>query len=239
MRIALLEDDEQEKEQFLAALHEWDPTRDAECYSSIEDLMEGAKRSPYFTVAFLDVYLPMESGIDAAKKMRTISPRTELVFVTTSQAHAIEAFNMNALHYIVKPISSADIREVFERIRKNNNRRPAICLKSNNAARMIHFEDIAYIASDNHQVQIHLRKGGMISVYMRLSDIQEQLDESFLKVQRSVIVNADFIERMTAETCVLKNKEVISLSRKDRSEIRRAYDEFVFLHLAGRTGTTI
>ena len=239
MRIALLEDDEQEKEQFLVALHAWDPTRDAECYSSIEELMDGAKRSPYFTVAFLDVCLPMESGIDAAKKMRVISPRTELVFVTTSQSHAIEAFNMNALHYIVKPISSMDIREVFERIRKNNNRRPSISLKTNNTAQMIHFDDIAYIASDNHQVQVHLRNGGMISAYMRLSDIQQQLDETFLKVQRSIIVNADYVERMNADNCVLKNKEVISLSRKDRSEIRRAYDEFVFLHLAGRTGMTI
>ncbi len=60
MRIALLEDDQQEKEEFISALQGWDPTRTAECYNSIEDLIAEARKEPYFTVAFLDVYLPKE-----------------------------------------------------------------------------------------------------------------------------------------------------------------------------------
>ena len=67
MRIALLEDDQQEKEEFISALQGWDPTRNAECYNSIGDLIAAAKKEPYFSIAFLDVYLPKENGMDAAR----------------------------------------------------------------------------------------------------------------------------------------------------------------------------
>ena len=239
MRIALLEDDQQEKEEFISALQGWDPTRTAECYNSIEDLIAEARKEPYFTVAFLDVYLPKESGMDAARQMLSVSPKTEIVFTTTSTSHAIEAFSMNALHYLVKPITTDKICDVFDRIRKKQNARPELLLKTGKTSQMIYLEDIAYISSDNHHVQIFLRKGGELSVYMRLSDIQQQLNDSFLKVQRGVIVNADFIERMQRDVCVLKNGVQIMLSRKDRDEIRAAYDDFIFFHLSGRTGFTV
>ncbi len=239
MRIALLEDDQQEKEEFISALQGWDPTRNAECYNSIGDLIAAAKKEPYFSIAFLDVYLPKENGMDAARQMREVSPRTEVVFTTTSTSHAIEAFSMNALHYLVKPITTDKLRDVFDRIRKKQNAKPALLLKTGKNSQMIYLEDIAYISSDNHQVQIFLRKGGEVSAYMRLSDIQQQLNVSFLKVQRGMIVNADFIERMQRDVCVLKNGVQIMLLRKDRDEIRAAYDDFIFFHLSGRTGFTV
>ena len=238
MRIALLEDDLQEREEFLDAFHAWDPTRIVECYSSIAELKEAAERKPYITVAFLDIYLPKESGMDAAAMLRETSAKTEIVFVTTSQDHAIEAFNMNAMHYILKPVNVDEIRDVFERLRKKNAEvyRPCLYLKTGKVSQMVYLDDITSVHSDNHQVHIYLKNGGEICSFTRLLDIEKQLDSRFIKLQRGIIVHADYIERMSSGSCTLKDGTQILLSRKNMHQIRQAYEDYIFSHLANRKG---
>ena len=96
MRIALCEDDQMECKQFLKALKGWDPTRTAEVFYNGASLLEAARKEPHFSIAFLDIYLPKENGMEVAAKLRKISPETGLVFVTTSSEHAIEAFSLQA-----------------------------------------------------------------------------------------------------------------------------------------------
>lgn len=115
MRIAVCEDDAMECGQFMDALRGWDPTRSAEVFSDGASLLQAAKVSPPFSIAFLDIYLPKENGMDVAAALREISPETELVFVTTSREHAVEAYSLSALHYLVKPVTTEGIREAFRR----------------------------------------------------------------------------------------------------------------------------
>lgn len=120
MRIAVLDDDFQETEDFVDALKQWDSTRNAECFFDGATLLKAAERLPHFSVAFLDIYLPTENGIDIATSLRKISPEAEIVFVTTSEEHAVEAFSLNAVHYIIKPVKTEDIREAFLRLTYGN-----------------------------------------------------------------------------------------------------------------------
>ncbi len=234
MRIALLEDNVHEREQFFQALHAGDIHREAECFSSVQELLNAANDFPRFTVAFLDIYLPAENGIDAAKKLKEISPETNIVFLTSSKDYAIEAFNLNALHYIIKPVHENDIREVFERIRSHEDTSPAIELRTKKGTSLIYLKDISYIQSNNHSVIVHRTNGEDLSVSMKFSDIEKKLNEDFIKLQRGYIANADYIEAMQAEMCILKNGESILLSRTARKQIIAQYSEYIFRHLSRR-----
>lgn len=90
MRIAVLDDDRQETEALEEALRGWDPTRRAECFADGAALLAAAKVQPPFTVAFIDIYLPKEDGVEIAKELAVLSPKTDIVFVTTSRDHAVE-----------------------------------------------------------------------------------------------------------------------------------------------------
>ena len=64
-----------------------------------------AEREQRFTAAFLDVYMTGMSGVDAAKELRTFDTDCLLIFTTTSTDHALEGFQVRAMHYLVKPFA--------------------------------------------------------------------------------------------------------------------------------------
>ena len=86
-------------------------TRQPECYFDGASLLDAARKQPPFDLAFLDIYLPGESGIAIAEALQSLSPETGIAFVSTSEAHAVQAFSLHALHYLVKPVTNEGIVE--------------------------------------------------------------------------------------------------------------------------------
>ncbi len=77
-------------------------------YESSKTFLEAAREAP-FTAAFLDIYMDGMTGMEAAKELRKTNTDCLLVFTTTSTDHALEGFQVRALHYLVKPFTEADI----------------------------------------------------------------------------------------------------------------------------------
>ena len=235
MRIAVLDDDREERQKFISALHGWDPTRDAECFADGASLLAAAKVSPPFSVAFIDIYLPKENGVDIAKELIALSPKTDVVFVTTSRDHAIDAFEVGAVHYLVKPVTTDGIREAFSRIAaKWAKPRPILSVKVGKERRSEFLENIVGISSRDHAVEIALSSGETFIVNCGISDLLPQLDERFLNVRRGYVVNMEYIANMGAESCTLRSGEVVLLSRRERPALRETYNRWVFSRLAER-----
>ncbi|NCB52632.1 MAG: response regulator [Clostridia bacterium] len=67
---------------------------------------------------FLDINMPQLQGMDAASKILDVSPETDIVFVTAYDQYAVEAFELHAMDYLLKPISEERLEKTIERIRK-------------------------------------------------------------------------------------------------------------------------
>lgn len=235
VRIAVLDDDRQETEALEEALRGWDPTRSAECFADGASPLAAAKVQPPFTVAFIDIYLPKENGVDIAKELVSLSPRTDVVFVTTSREHAVQAFEVGAVHYLVKPVTTGGIREAFSRIAaKWAKPRPILSVKVGKALLSEFLENIVGISSRDHAVEIELASGETFMVNCGSSELLPQLDERFLNVRRGYVVNMEYIESMGAESCTLRSGEAVLLSRKGRTSLRETYNRWVFSRLAER-----
>lgn len=229
MRIAVLEDDKNELAELLLALKEgWNPIGTVECYNSGEQLLLSAIANN-FDIAFLDIYMKNESGIDIAKKLLEISPNAEIVFTTTSLDHAIKAFELIALHYLVKPVTKEMIKDLLQRYNaKIKKKRPVILVKVGRNHQLLFLDQITYLQSNNHMTIINLLGSKSISVYSKISDLEKELDECFVRIQRGIIVNMSFIDRMDSKECVLQNGEKIMLSRKEKRIIRKIYENYIF-----------
>ncbi len=235
MRIAICDDDPREQEQFEEALRGWDPTRNAEKYLDGASLLEAAARRPYFDIVFLDIYMPGENGIDIAKALREISPETGIAFVTTSVEHAVDAFSLQALHYLVKPVTTEGVVEAFRRLTGLRLRQKArVSFTVGSDRYTVFLDQICLLENDNHAVNISLSDGRRLKVWMSFRELEQKLDGSFLKINRGIVVNMDYIVQMGTDTCTLQNGNRLPIAVRQRAAIRAAYDNYVFDRLSRR-----
>lgn len=236
MRIAVCDDDPLEQKQIIQALWGWDPTPQAELFSDGASLLEAARVSP-FSIAFLDIYLPGEDGIDIAKSLREISPETGIVFVTVSKEHAIDAFSLAALHYLVKPVTTEQITEAFRRLTMLHiKRRETISFTVGRDSYTIFLDQICCLESARHAVEVLLTDGRRLKVWLSLNDLGEKLGDGFLKTNRGTLVNMDHIEQMGRDTCVLRDGTRLVISKQRRSAVREIYNDYLFSKLSCEEG---
>ena len=235
MRIAVCDDDLREQEQFDKAMHGWDPTRTAERFFSGAALLEASGKTPPFDIVFLDIYMPGENGVDVARTLRKISPETEIVFVTTSEDHAVPAFSLNALHYLVKPVTTDEIVEAFRRLAEVRARqRETLSFSVGGDVCTVFLSQICSLESGNHAVEISLDDGRRLKTRTPLHELEQRSGKRFLKINRGVIVNIDHIERMGKDCCVLRNGSRFFLAVRERSAICAAYNDYLLDRFSGR-----
>lgn len=233
MRLAICDDDVREQKQLLQIIQDRDPAYHTEYFSDGASLLQAAALAPPFDIVFLDIYMPGENGIDIAAALREISPKTGIVFVTTSQDHAVNAFSLAALHYLVKPVNAGDVAEAFRRFEElRPHRRQSITLPGRHGGQSVFLDQICCLTSANHAVEISLSDGWRIKVWLPLGELMQKLGSNFLKINRGIVVNMDYIERMGTDRCVLLDGTEFFLAVRERSAICAAYNDYRFDQLS-------
>jgi DNA-binding LytR/AlgR family response regulator len=192
-------------------------------------------------ICFLDVHMPGMSGIDAA---RQIGRRARLVFVTAYDQYAVQAFEHEALDYLVKPLepqrladtvarlkerlrasqplpdTEALLRELAAHLDKASGRSLRwIHASIGNDVRLIAVDDIDFLRSDEKYTLVAWRgdagKPAEAVIRTPLKDLLPQLDAAhFVQVHRSVVVNRRSISHVTRGP-----NETAAIHLKDRSEV--------------------
>lgn len=235
MRIAICDDSATDREQFASALHDWDSTKRAESYADGASLLAAA-RDPgreRFDIVFLDIYMSGESGVDIARALLNVSPGTGIVFITTSQQHAVDAFSLHALHYLLKPVTSQGVTEAFRRLAQLIQRhRPMIVLPIGRDSLNVYLDEICYIQSVKHVKEITLADGRLIKVWLPMAELESKLNAAFLKINRGTIVNMEKIERMSVDACTLRDGTRLYMTRRKHALLRAAYDDYLLSRLS-------
>ncbi|MCI5994958.1 MAG: LytTR family DNA-binding domain-containing protein [Blautia sp.] len=232
MYIAICDNDMNEQKQTASALMAYCDCRDIDItyrlFSSGSSLLE-CPDLPMFDIIFLDIYMPGDlSGIETANalKLRHIH---NIVFLTVSPEYALEAFQLNALHYIMKPASPDDIAEVITRFSERQlPSRATVTVKMKKQTLLIPQNKIVFIEIMNRICTIHTLDG-QYSFYATLRDISEQLDETqFIQVNRSYIINAEYILSYTTSFVTIHGNKEIPVSRMNRDKIISSLENYLF-----------
>lgn len=190
-----------------------------------EDLLASTQQ---YDIFFMDIYLPGMSGVEAAERFGT-SPHQQVVFTTASREHAIEAFRLNAAHYLMKPLTTQSVAEAMERCLTRLGKPPqkSLDIKTNQGTISVPMERIVFIEVLNKLCIIHTAKNEF-RTYTSLDALFEQLDDSFLRAQRSYVVNMKFVESFLFDRVILGDGTEIMLSRSNRTELKKQYQRFLF-----------
>ncbi|MBI5417836.1 response regulator transcription factor [Candidatus Poribacteria bacterium] len=166
-------------------------------------------------IAFLDIKMPGLSGIDAAKK---ISGKCLIVFITAYDKYAVEAFENEAIDYLLKPVndkrliktikrlknkidiptsSSLDIAEILNKISANIPKAPQylqwIKIQHGDGVRLVSVNDIYYIKADNKYTLVRTKEGEFL-IKKTISELENELNPNqFWRIHRAAIVNINYI----------------------------------------------
>lgn len=180
----------------------------------------------------MDIYMPHNSGIETAKRLREQGNACRIIFLTSSRDYALDAFEVNAFQYLLKPVSEKRLFPVIEKAFHDiENEQPHyILLRVDNHVRRVALGDIVYCEAQGKKQCIYLKDGETISLRMTMVKLREILSgcRECTKVGGSYIVNLEHIERMSAQELRLDNGKEIYLPRGAYKSLREIYFNHYF-----------
>lgn len=164
--IAICDDQESAVEAVLCALTRYqninsDFTYQTFSFRSSEQLLSAYRSKQSFDVIFLDVYMNGQDGLEAAQKLRDWNYRGQIVFITSSTAHALEAYQVDAMQYLIKPIQEAEFIRIMNRMLSQIHKtapRP-IFVRSGGEDYKVLVDTITHTQTNGHYQEIHLSNG--------------------------------------------------------------------------------
>ena len=232
MKIAILDDSKEDLRQIKSVISSYyeslNTSADIRLYSSAESFF--AKYSPGFYDLII-IYMGTMTGMDAARKLRDAKDTAALIFITSSDAYAVESYDVQASYYLMKPFDPEKLCRILSTIqlRQSQNSR-YIELISDRTPVKIPVRSILYVDTYRNAIQVHTTDAGIIRSYMTFQKFEEILDgmKCFLSCYRGCIVNMDHIEEITGEGFLMDSKELVTVRKRGSNAIKKAYLEYLF-----------
>lgn len=184
-------------------------------------------------VLFVDIEMPDGDGYTIAKQLRLQIPDLRIVFITGKAEFASQAYEIEALDYIVKPFSHERLYQCFKRIEHSfmtSKTQPLtrLSIRSQNIVEVIDQDQIIYITSENKCTRIFVEGNPIKELQTRepLKIIEERLDSSiFLRTHKSYIINVSHISRIepSGQTYIVYFKNTSKMAFLSRNYVGSLY----------------
>ena len=204
-------------------------------YMSGEELLNDTANFNFDTI-FLDILMPSKTGTQVIKELKSQNIPAKIIITTTSREHAIEAFSLNVVHYLLKPIKYDDVAEGLDRCGISKENDPLLTIHNSLLNVPIFQKDIFYIEVYGKICNIHYKnsEGCFTNIETRIS-LNSICDELvlpiFIKPHRSFIVNMNYISKIENNFVYLIDDTAIPISRNEKKMVIQTYEDFLYYKL--------
>lgn len=170
-------------------------------------------------IVLMDIKLPGKNGMDIMKRLRAAGCNSQVIFITAYQEYVFQAFDLDAIHYLEKPIQPQKLFSAMDKACKRafSDRGKTITLNHKTVISKIRIKDIIYCEVFNHQVVIHTMTD-QYNYFGTLDSLEKELDHRFFRCHRSYIVNLDYIVDKEPGIAVLTGGKKGFVSRRKQQE---------------------
>ncbi len=166
----------------------------------------------------LDIAMPGMDGLEAARALANLQPRPAVVFCTAYDAHALSAFEAQALDYLVKPVRSERLAQALDKVRTylagrgagrgaaqagEPRARSQLCARLGGNLRMIPVDDIWFLQADEKYVVVHHARGEDL-IEESLKSLETEFADRFVRIHRN---------------CLVAREEIIELRRSPEGHV--------------------
>lgn len=202
-----------------------------ECFKSAEALLCRAREQDYEPdLILLDIYLQEEFGIEAAGELRNMGNRSQIVFITTSEEYALEAYRVQAAQYLVKPVEEEDLYQALDCLldERQKERRRYLVLRTKGCVSRVAVDRIAFCEAQGKNQKMHMTDGEELLLHMTMTDIFGMLSDcqEFVKVGASYIVNLEHVVSLNGRELVMEPEASIHLPRGSYQPLRERYFKY-------------
>ena len=203
MRILIVDDETLARDR-LRRMIETDGQHEvvADVASGQEAIKQCEKLRP--DVCLLDIRMPGMDGIETAQHFLTLEEPAAVIFCTAYEEHAIQAFELQAVGYLLKPVRRVDLFRAFSNsIRLNRmqmaavknidaNRRTHVCARTYKGVELVNISDIRYLKADQKYVSVRHVKGEVI-IDETLRELEDEFPDLFSRIHRNALVSTNHI----------------------------------------------
>ncbi|SHJ03459.1 LytR/AlgR family response regulator transcription factor [Pseudobutyrivibrio xylanivorans] len=184
-----------------------------------------------FDIVFMDIFMPDMDGIETAKKLRELTEKTFLIFMTASEGHYPDAFSLHAFDYVTKPFTLDRIDNVISEI-VDHTPIDAIFIKITvgSVDERIYLKNIVSVTTDGHYLEIHKDDGSSSRVRLTSGEFISMTgsDRRFIMINRGIIINMDYIDRIEGGDVYLDDRSIYPMSAKKIADITQKIRDYQF-----------
>lgn len=179
-------------------------------------------------ILLLDIQMPGLSGMEIARKLRERDSKVIIIFVTAIEEYVYEAFDVEALHYLVKPFKDDKFKSVMERAVRQwehgeqyrEKEGKSIVLMVKGVHVKVSIEDIIYAEVFNRKVIIH-KLNEDIEYYGKMKELEKAAGEEFFRPHRAYLVNFKYVEKYNSSTIYLEKGTALMSKEKFPEFVKR------------------
>lgn len=196
-------------------------------FSSGRELM--SKDLSETDILILDIQLGSENGIQIARQIRQTNERLLIIFITNFVQYAIDGYEVNAFHFLQKPI----LYEKFEKVvgdaisRVSAASQEIVCVKNSTGIHKILVRDIVYCETNRGHVIIHLSGGQLTECSSSMASLEHMLLQfSFFRCHTAFLVNLGHVKNWLSRDVLMADGSLIPVSKHRKKEFMEALTDY-------------
>lgn len=205
-----------------------------EKYSDPSRLYHKITKGELSDIYILDMLMPIRTGIDLGWQIRMAGSESVIIYITSSEDYALDAYEVHAVRYLLKPIAENKLFEALDYALSctKSKTEPAYMIKTKNGLLSMAYSKIEFIENIGRKLEMHLSDGEILkSLFIRTSfekEVQELTeDKNFMLIHKSFLINLNYVKQLTANSVTMNSGREIPVSRAKSSKVKREYLLFV------------
>ena len=202
----------------------------ADVFNVPSELVDMTEKGAIYDVYLLDIYMPGVTGMSIATELRNRDIKSPIIFLTSSTDHALEAFGVDATHYLLKSYTKDSFYVGMDKAMQSiaSHKNDSVILKVDNDYRSILVSKLIYCEAEDKYQRLYLENGERLLVRISGTELYKQLSEfdSFYHCGRAHIINLNHISRVTPDGAVFKNDVQLNLPHTVLAGLRSAFFDY-------------
>jgi len=229
IKIAVMDDNKTDSEKIASYVNAWAAKAEiavlVSVFASAEAFLFAYEEDKIWDLLLLDVEMCEMSGVALAKKLRQSGLRAEIVFVTSHFEFWREGYEVDALHYLTKPLSDKILFPVLDKAYEKMQKEPAsVIVVCEGETRKLLLDEILYVEAFSHYISIHTAEREY-RIKESISGFEEKLGHTFFRIHRSYLVSLKQIVRISRKSVTVSGGTELPLARGNYDAVSRAYIE--------------